>query len=133
MSKSHLHGGDGFTIFHEKKLILVHKGINFLLLYVIGPFVKGFQCIPHIFRGLTMRDVMILINPKRGDENISCLEIVLDILFVFITTMGSWLVLCYTVAKNLRLKPPVGHDVPHVHIHRLDVNAHAFFPIGALL
>ena len=39
------------------------------------------------------------------------------------------LILCYTVGNNLRLKPPIDHDVLHVHIHRLDVNTHAFFPI----
>jgi len=31
MIKSNLNGGDGFTFLHVKKLILMHKGINFLL------------------------------------------------------------------------------------------------------
>jgi len=101
----------------------------FLLFNFISSFVKGFQGIPHIFGGLTMRYEMILINPKRGDKNILCLQIVLDLLFVIIAPIGFWLIFCYTVGNNLRLKPPVGHGVPHIHVHRLDVNAHAFFPI----
>jgi len=88
MSKSHLHGRDGFTIFHSKKLILLQKNIIFWLFNIIGSLVKGFQYIPHVFTGLTMRDGMILNNPNRGDENVPYLQIVLDLLFIIFTPIG---------------------------------------------
>jgi len=58
-----------------------------------------------------------------------CLQIVLDLLFVIFGPIGFWFILCYTIGNNLRLKSPIDNGVPHIHIHRLDVNAHAFFPI----
>jgi len=94
---------------------------------------KDFQCIPHSFSGLTMRDEMIFISSKRGGENMLRLQIILDLLFVIIGPIGFWLFLCYTVGNNLWLKPPVDHGVPHIHVHRLDMSAHAFFPIVLIL
>jgi len=115
-----------------KKAHIVAQGYYFLLFNFIGSLMKGFQWIPHIFEGLTMRYEIILINPKRGDEDIPCFQIVLDLLFVIIAPIGFRLILDYTVVSiccNLWLKPTIGKSVSHIHIHRLDVNAHAFFPI----
>ena len=112
-----------------KELILLNESNNLRLLDIVGSLMKSFKLLTHSLSGFTIRDVMILIHPKIRYEYVSRLQIVLDFLFVIVTSIGFWFVFCDTISNNLQLELLVGYNIPHIPVHRLDMNAHAFFPI----
>lgn len=101
----------------------------FWLLHVFGTLKEGFQSIQYCLSGLTMWNRLILIHANGGNKNVSCLQIILNLLFITVGPIGLMFNFCNPVNFNLRFGPLVDHGVPNIHVDWLNMEVHAFFPI----